>query len=67
MDGREMAEILPFALGRGRPSAGGRETPCEIVFFPGVRVEYHDGSPEPRMKREERRARRGCTKDALSA
>ena len=62
-----MAEILPFALGRARPSVVAREAPCEIVFFPGVRVEYHDGASEPHTTREGRRAKRGCTKDALSA
>ena len=42
-----MAKILPLPrleTTRRRKAEG---APAEIVFFPGVRIEYHDRPPEP--------------------
>jgi hypothetical protein len=62
-----MAEILPFARGRVARAPAVRKDAAEIVIFPGVRVEYHDRTPEPKAKLRRRRGRRNSTKDALSA
>jgi hypothetical protein len=38
----------------------------EIVFFPGVRVEYHDRPPTPPAKPRQRRVKRSPSASALS-
>jgi len=62
-----MAEILPFAKSgshrpRDRQSATG-----EVVIFPGIRVEYHDGPGTPPVKPRQRRTKRNPSGDALTA
>jgi hypothetical protein len=62
-----MAEILPFAISASKRTPRHREGTGEVVIFPGIRVEYHDGLPTPPTKRRPRRGKRGAGKDALSA
>lgn len=62
-----MAKILPFAMGEpGRKRHAG-EVACEIVIFPGVRVEYNDRPPAPAGSGRPRRRRRSPAKDAALA
>ena len=62
-----MGDIIPFAKdGLDRPRKR-REAMGEIVIFPGIRVEYHDGTPSPPTSHPPRRAKRRRAKDALSA
>ena len=46
-----MAEILPFAISASKRAPRHREGAGEVVIFPGIRVEYHDGPPSPPTKR----------------
>jgi hypothetical protein len=62
-----MAKILPFARGGAGRKPAARKGAGEIVIFPGIRVEYHDRSPEPEAKGRRRRVRRNSAKGALSA
>jgi hypothetical protein len=64
-----MAKILPFASDGATRKSSKREAAGEIVIFPGVRVEYHDGPPQPTQERRQQcRGRRNSAKDdALSA
>ena len=62
-----MAEILPFAISASKRVPRHREGAGEVVIFPGIRVEYHEGPPSPPTKGRQRRGKRGSAKDALSA
>jgi hypothetical protein len=42
-----MADILPFVKEKEGRAKSGVATAGEVVIFPGVRVEYHDGTPTP--------------------
>lgn len=62
-----MAEILPFAkTGPHRPRDR-QNAVGEVVIFPGVRVEYHDGPPTPPVRPRQRRQKRNSGTDALTA
>jgi hypothetical protein len=65
-----MAEILPFAIGDPRRTrhrrSGAGESVGEIVIFPGIRIEYHDGPPTPPTKGD-RRGKSNSATGALSA
>jgi hypothetical protein len=62
-----MAVILPFTTERtGRATKAG-EGRGEIVFFPGVRVEYHDAPPSPPETSQPKRRRRNRRKRALGS
>jgi hypothetical protein len=66
--GSDMAEILPFAISASKRPPRHREGTGEVVIFPGIRVEYHDGAPPPPTKGRSRRGKRGAAKGAaLSA
>jgi len=47
-----MSQILQFRSREGEPERkvqkAGRPVEAVVVFFSGVRVEYHDRSPEPK-------------------
>ena len=62
-----MADILVFphdTMPRRRPGEAGN---AEIVIFPGIRVEYHDRSPEPAgTTPSRRRSRRRLAKVGAS-
>ncbi len=62
-----MAEIFPFAISASKRAQRHYEGAGEVVIFPGIRVEYHEGLPKPPTKRRTRRSKRGSAKDALSA
>ena len=59
-----MAKILPFAIDGASRKRKAPVTGGDVVIFPGIRVEYHDGAPQPDTKN---RQRRGASKDVLSA
>jgi hypothetical protein len=59
-----MAEILPFSRAGPTPNRIRRERTCEIVIFPGVRVNYEDEPAPP--KRPSRNPKRKRTKRPLS-
>ena len=59
-----MAKILPFATDGANRKRKAPVTGGDVVIFPGIRVEYHDGAPQPDAKG---RQRRGANKDVLSA
>jgi hypothetical protein len=63
-----MAKILQFAPLPADQRRRTPEAPCEVVIFPGVRVEYHDVPPHPAGSGGSRRARRrSAAKSALTA
>lgn len=61
-----MAKILPFTMGERGPKKKGEVT-CEIVIFPGVRVEYNDRPTAPAGNGRPRRRRRTQAKDVALA
>lgn len=63
-----MAEILAFAkIGSHRPRDDRHSATGEVVIFPGIRVEYHDGPGTPPMKPRHRRAKRNPQTGVLTA
>ena len=54
-----MSEILPFRSVASERKRGAARVPCEIVFFTGVRVEYHErrAPAEPAARSQTRRRR----------
>jgi hypothetical protein len=59
-----MARVLTFPADkrpRGKPSASGEAggVSAEILIFPGVRVEYHDGTETVDLSRRVRTPRTG--------
>ena len=64
-----MARILSFPVERKsqckRPASGGAGNgSAEILIFPGIRVEYHDGTETVDLSRRIRTSRTGNEKKA---
>ena len=64
-----MARVLSFPVGKkpqGRPPASGEAggASAEILIFPGVRVEYHDGTETVDLSRRIRSPRTGSEQKA---
>ena len=57
-----MARILQFVKAGPERRRSARAGPAEIVFFPGVRVEYHDERAPP--ARNSRRRKSGDAAEA---
>jgi hypothetical protein len=63
-----MAKILQFARLAADQRRKLPDAPCEVVIFPGIRVEYHDVPPQhPAGSGGPRRRRRSPAKRALTA
>jgi hypothetical protein len=63
-----MGKILPFRKSEEVRTRRVDDTPAEVVIFPGIRIEYHDGTPAPEGNgRPRRRRRKGSADGALSA
>ncbi len=62
-----MAQILEFPKAASRKAAVCHTGPCEVVLFPGVRVEYHEDQSTvdlARRYRAERQKRPARTRSA---
>jgi hypothetical protein len=65
-----MARVLSFPVEKrppGKPSASGQAggASAEILIFPGVRVEYHDGTETVDLSRRIRSPRAGNEQKAV--
>lgn len=62
-----MAEIVPFVKRAPSAPRSRRSGSGEIVFFLGVRVEYHDAAATKRTKPRPRRGKQTSPETVLSA
>ncbi len=65
-----MARVLSFPVAKRPPekrtaTAGAGSASAQILIFPGVRVEYHEGAETVDLSRRIRRPRSGNMKKAV--